>query len=764
MSSLVGRKREASEVKRLLSAARLVTLIGPGGVGKTRLAIRVATGSRQGFQDGAWLVELAALEDPALLVQTVANALGIRDHSARSPMAALTDHLVDKQMLLVLDNCEHLLDACARLAGELLTASAGLRILATSRHVLAVPGEHVLPVLPLAVPSPDQPLSSADAEQYDAVRLFVERATAVLPDFKVTDDNYPVLAGICHLLDGIPLAIELAAGRLPVLAEKEILDRLGDRFHLLTGGRRVAETRHQTLQATIDWSFDLCAPEEQALWTRLSVFSGGCDLDAAEAVCAGRGIARENVLDLMAELVDKSLLIKEEHDGRTYYRMLHSIRDYGRTRLPVQDGTVMRRRHRDYYHRMAALADADWLGPRQSSWCERLRAEHANLRAALDFCLAEPGEKHVGLVMVTLLGSYWVTCGFLSEGHRWVELFLALADEPTPLRAKALWIAGWIRQVRGDHFAARVALDECHALAEQLGYRSAQAYAVHYSAHTAMSEGDHARALVLYEDALARHRALNDEVGVITLLYKLAFCYCLRGDTVHGDIDHAIALCAECLRRSEACGEIWCRSYALYVYGLGLWKQGDHHGAAEMGRSCIRLKEALTDTPGVGLALELLAWIAAAEGHHERAACQLGAAQRIWQTIGGSLNGIEQLRAHHDETETAVREALGATAFHAALRKGMEFTFAQAVGYALGEDAEAEPSAPHLARRTAQALLSRRELQVAQLVARGMSNKDIAEELVISRRTVEAHVQRILTKLDCTSRARIAAWIAEQRT
>ena len=751
-------------MRRLLSAARLVTLIGPGGVGKTRLALRVAMGARQAFQHGVWLVELAALEEPALLAQTVANTLGIRDHSARSPMAALTSHLSDKQMLLVLDNCEHLLAPCARLVGELLAASAELRILTTSRHVLAVPGEHLLPVPPLPVPSPDQSPSSVDAERCDAMHLFVERATAVLPDFKVTDDNYPVLAGICHLLDGIPLAIELAARRLPVLTEKEILDRLGDRFNLLTSGGRVATTRHQTLLATIDWSFDLCTPEEQTLWTRLSVFSGGCDLDAAEAVCAGEGIAREDVLDLVAGLVDKSLLTKEEHDGRTHYRMLHSIRAYGRARMPGAEETMTRRRHRDYYHRMAVRADAEWLGPHQPIWCERLRAEHANLRVALDFCLVEAGEKQIGLAMVSLLGSYWVTCGILSEGHRWFELLLKVADEPTPLRAKALWIVGWISQIRGDHFSARVALDECRALAEQLGYQSAKAYAVHYSAHTVMSEGDHAGALLLYEDALARHRALNDEVGVITLLYKLAFCYCLRGDAAHGDIDHAIALCAECLRRSEACGEIWCRSYALYVYGLGLWKQGNHHDAAEMARRCIRLKGTLNDTPGVGLVLELLAWIAAADGQHDRAVCLMGAAQQIWQTIGGSLNGIAQLLDYHEKTEAEAREALGATAFHAALLRGTELTFAQAVGYALGDDAGTEPSTPSLTRQSAQALLSRRELQVAELVARGMSNKDIAAKLVISRRTVEVHVQHILAKLGCTSRARIAAWIAEQRT
>lgn len=760
VSSFVGRQTEVSEATRLLLVARLVTLTGPGGVGKTRLAMRVASDARRAFPDGAWLIELAALEKPAPLAQIVADTLGIRDRSVRSPMAVLTDYLADKRLLLVMDNCEHLLDACGELVTELLSSCAGLRVLATSRHVLGVPGEHLLGVPPLPLPDRRQPF--VEAVRCDAIRLFAERAGAVVPRFEVTVDNQPAVAAICGLLEGIPLAIELAARRLQVLSPKEILDRLNDRLTLLTGGSRTALTRHQTLAATIDWSFDLCTTGEQALWTRLSVFPGDCDLEAVEAVCSGNGIAREDVFNLVTGLVHKSLLTKEDHNSRTRYQMLDTIRDYGRQRLSRSDKTALRRRHRDHYHRLAAQAEAEWLGPHQPSWCERLRRERANLRSALDFCLVEPGEEHVGLAMVTVLWSYWITNGSLSEGHRWFELALGVAHEPTPLRAKALWITAWMARTHGDHSAARAALEECRALAEQFGYQSAMAYAVHYSAYAAMSDGDHARALVLYEDALARHHAQGDEVGVITLLFELALCYCLRGDTDHGDIDHAIALCTECLRRSEARGETWCGSYARYVYGLARWKRGEHAEAEQAARESIQLKRDLNDMSGIGMCLELLAWIAEADGRYPRAAHLSGAARQIWQMIGTPLNGIAQLLEYRGYAEARMREALGAGAFHAALR-GPELSLDQAISVALGDETEVVLPAPPPKHETTPTPLTRRELQVADLVAQGLSNKDIAATLGIVQRTAEAHVQRILTKLGFTSRVRIAAWVIGQR-
>lgn len=768
LSSFIGRQREISEVTKLLHIARMVTLTGTGGVGKTRLAIRVARDARRTFRDGAWLVELAPLADPTLLAQTVADTLGVHDQSTRLASVVLADYLADKRLLLVLDNCEHVLDACANLVPRLLGASAGLRILATSRHVLGVSGEHLVEVLPLSVPEPDQPrLSAGDADRYDAIRLFAERAAAVRPNFEITADNYPAVAGICTILEGIPLAIEMAARRSHALSAKEILERLDDRFALLTTGSRFPSARHQTLTAAIDWSFDLCTPEEQLLWTRLSVFSGGFDLAAVAAVGASQAITRENVVDLIAGLTLKSLLTKQDAGARTRYHMLDSIRDYGRARLSRSDEAVLRRRHRDWYHRLAAQAEEEWLGPHQPDWCARLSREHANLRIALDFCLAEPGEQQVGLAMVTALWSYWITCGLVSEGHRWLTLALAVATEPTPLRAKALWITGWIAQTRGDHPAARAALDECRALAEQFGYRSALAYAVHYSAYAAMSAGDHSAALALYQDALARHRAQGDEVGVSMLLFELAFCYCLRGDADHGDLDHAIALCTECLRRSATHSETWCQSAARYVRGMALWKQSGHNQEAEQAvRDSIRLKQALNDVPGIGMGLELLAWIAAADGRHARAACLSGAARRIWQTIGAPLGGIRQLLEYREHADGQTAAALGAAGFQAALRDGAELTVDQAMSYALG-DVDSMPRPAPRSRHSGSAgpasQLTRREQQVADLVAKGLSNKDIAASLGIVQRTAEAHVQHILAKLGFSSRASIAVWVVEQR-
>jgi non-specific serine/threonine protein kinase len=761
LSSFVGRRREVAEVAKLLQTARLVTLTGTGGVGKTRVATHAARQVRRGFPDGVWLAELAPLAEPALLAQTVAGALGVH-HSTKSSATVLADHLADKRLLLVLDNCEHLLDACADLVHQLLGASAGLRVLATSRHLLGVPGEHLVDVPPLSLPEPDRPRLSADG--HDAVRLFAERAAAVRAGFELTDDNYPAVAGICTILEGIPLAIEMAARRMHVLSAGEILSRLDDRFALLTTGGTVAAKRHQTLLATVGWSFDLCSPAEQLLWTRLSVFLCGFDLAAAEMVGAGGTIAPEQVVDLVAGLVQKSVLTRQADDTRTRYQMLDSVRDYGRTRLSHADEVELRGRHRDWYRQLANRFAKEWFGPHQPDWCARLRGEHANLRMALDFCLTEPGSRQAGLAMVTDLWSYWITYGSVGEGYRWLALALAAAPEPTPLRAKALWVRGWTAQISVDSTAAQAALDECRALAERLDDRTAMAHVVHFSGFSAMSAGEHTVALARYEDALARHRALGDEAGVTAVLFELAFCHCLRGDPDQGDLDRAVALCAESVRRSAVHGETWCRSYALHVRAMALWRQGGHDQDAERAvRESIRFKQALNDVPGIGMGLELLAWITAADGAHRRAARLTGAARQIWRAVGAPLGGIHQLLRYREHAERQMTAALGVEGFEAALQVGANLTVDEALSY---DDLSTVPTAPsqHRPRPARSASrLTRREWQVADLVAQGMTNKDIAASLDVVQRTAEAHVQHILTKLGFTSRARLAAWVVEQR-
>ncbi|MGW5162391.1 ATP-binding protein, partial [Nonomuraea wenchangensis] len=436
LNSFVGRRREIAEVKRLLGEGRLVTLAGVGGVGKSRLALRVAFDLRRAYHDGVWLVELAALESAELLVATVMAALGIQDSASRPSLEVLAAHLRDRRTLVVLDNCEHLLDPCAALADRLVRAAPGLRILATSRQALGVTGEQVLQVPTLAVPEAAEAGARADG-QTDAVRLFAERARAVLPGFEITDANREAVARVCRRLDGIPLAIELAAVRLRALSVEQLLERLDDRFRLLTTGARTAMPRQQTLRSLIDWSHALCTEQERLLWSRLSVFSGGLDLEAAEQVCSGGGIPPEDVMDLVGGLVDKSVLAREEHRQSVRYRLLETIRQYGRERLRESgEEAELRARHRVYFRDLALRARRGWYGPDQVAWFARLRADHGNLRTALDSALPSgspasspytPGPEGTrdGLVLATALCFQWIAAGALREGRAWLARLLA---------------------------------------------------------------------------------------------------------------------------------------------------------------------------------------------------------------------------------------------------------------------------------------------------------------------------------------------------
>jgi predicted ATPase len=380
LTSFVGRRGELAEVRRLLAGSRLVTLTGVGGVGKTRLALRAAAGLRRAFRDGVWLVRLDQLRDEALVAQAVAGTLGLQDRAGYSPAGSLAEYLAGRQLLLVLDNCEHLVDATAKLADQLLRAAVGLRVLATSREALNIDGEMVLPVPTLPVPEAGQPLTAAGLGVFPAVRLFAERAAQVVPGFTVTGANVAAVAGICRRLEGLPLAIELAAARLPVLSPEQIDARLGDRLGLLTRGSRARPARQQTLRASIEWSYELCSPAERLLWARLSVFAGGFELDAAEGICADHRLAAGQVLELLAALAGKSILIAAHRKGGVRYRLPETLREFGQERLQESDEyTALRRRHRDWHEQLARRVDTGWVSPQLADWAARLFREHANV-------------------------------------------------------------------------------------------------------------------------------------------------------------------------------------------------------------------------------------------------------------------------------------------------------------------------------------------------------------------------------------------------
>jgi len=758
VTSFVGRRHATAEVKRLLSA-RLVTLTGVGGTGKSRLALHVAKEQRRAYADGVCLVELAVLQDPSLVGNAVATALGLTDLSNRDPETVLVNHLADKRLLLVLDNCEHLVDGCAHLVARLLSAAPGLRVLATSRESLGIAAEYVCPVPPLSVPNPGSSLlGQFDSHRFEALALFEQRAGAVVPGFTLTRDNEAAVVRLCQRLDGLPLAIELAAARLRTLTVTDILARLEDRFRLLTGNDRAAPARHQTLRAAVEWSFDLCSELERTLWARLSVFAGEFDLAAAEQVCAGDDLLGEEVFTGVAGLVDKSLLVRGEDGPTARYRMLETIRQYGQEVLTGGEKVVVRRRHRDYYLRLAEHAEADWFGPNQVEWLNRLQADQPNLWAALEFCLTQPRQARCGLRMAGALYWYWPQRA-IRDGRRWLDRVLAADTEPSPERTMALSAVGLIATTQGDTPHALAALDECADLARRFGDERALGRALHFMGLTRCLEDDLPAAVIAHEQALAHYTNADAEDP----LKALALCELGMMVGVLGDTERAVALCQEGIAICEARGERWARAWGLWHLALVRWRQHDLPQVDLDLQEALRLKIALGDQVGVAWCVEMLSWVAAAENDARHAAVLFGISAKMFEQIGRWLSGWKRPRHDSNQYTCRAREILGQHAFDAAFEQGQRLTVDDALAYALGEQPTAAPASS--ASSTARELLrlTRREREVAALVAKGMSNKDIAATLVISQRTAETHIEHLLSKLDFTSRTQIATWMTEQQ-
>ncbi|MFI7027986.1 ATP-binding protein [Microbispora rosea] len=753
VTSFVGRRHEVAELKRLLGTSHVVTLIGMGGVGKTRLALRAAEEVRRTFPGGVRLVELGALEDPGLLAQAVAEALSVNEHSTRPPLDVLVERLRGRQALIVLDNCEHVLAECAVLVDTLVRALPDLRVLATSRQALGIAGEQILELAPLSTPTPGGD-SAVPLAESDAVRLFAERAASVVPGFEVTEENEEVVAEICRRLDGLPLAIEMAAVRLRALSVRQVLERLDDRFRLLTGGSRAALPRQRTLRALFEWSYELCTEQERLLWQRVSVFAGRLDLEAAEQVCAGDGIAREDVLELVAGLVDKSVLLRRESDGMVRYCLLDTVRQFGRELLAASgEEATLHRRHRDYYRKITSRAWAELFSAAQQSWVERLQPDHVNLRKALDWSLREPGEAETGLAMTAELLYHW--SGYhLSEGAGWFDRSLAAATEPGEVRAHALWAGAWISLLRGDCATTLARLEEAASIAERLGLRVTLGYIAFLSGMAAVSVGDLESGMRRYEEAEAAHRAVGNPMGLALALNRLALANAFLGRPAARD------LAEECVALCDLYGEGWHRAYALLALAIDAWNRGDTRTACQINNESLRYNTAMGDQIGMGMNLEAHAWFAAGEQKYERAARLLGVARTCWQAVGARLAEFRYMIRCHDECEAATSEALGERAFQTEFSRGAALTREEALVCALLERVPAvrEP-APFEGRI---APLTRRETEIAHLVAEGLSNKDIAGRLVISQRTAEGHIEHILDKLGFKSRAQVAAWVQER--
>jgi len=750
LTEFVGRRAELALVRQTVGAARLVTLTGPGGIGKTRLAIEAASRARRAFHDGVQMAELGGLRDPALLVPEVARSLGLSDQSGHWAVAALLDYLAGRQVLLVLDQCEHLADACAVLADALLRACPQVSIIATSRHVLGVAGEVTIAVPPMTVPASCRPAEPADLLRYEAVRLFADRAATVLPGFALDAGNGPAVAGVCRALDGIPLAVELAAVRLRSLSPGQILSRLDSRFQLLSGGGPADQPHHRTLQATLEWSYELLTDAEQAMWRRVSVFAGSFDLDAAETVCAGGRVGSGQIADLVDALVAKSILSRSIGPGKARYRLLDTIAEFGLRKLRGRGNERrLRVRHLRWFAALAARQEA--FGPRRAEWLAALDTDHENLRAALEFCLSEPQQVAAGAELACDLWRYWETHGHLTEGRRILAALLEQLDEPAEARLRAMWMAGYLAMFQSDLPAARTLLEAALSAANRAADALAVAYASVYLGYILYFTGEADQGHALVETALRLHRETADPIGVaMSLLFDGVIHLC------SGEPQKAADRFGECIRLAESSGTAWASTHAQWGLAVAAWLLGDWAGAKSLACAGLRSAHASDDPIGVAQCLDALAWIAASDQQAARALTLLGAADAIRAAIPASLPPA--IIGYHDAARGGAQAALPEGPATAAFAKGSAMSLTEAIAFALGQASTPASGSPVIPAGTSIGQLTRREQEVAALVARGLSNSQIAAELVISARTVETHVQHIMDKLGVSTRAQIAAW------
>ena len=802
-TTLIGRDDDTARVGELVltSSGRLVTLTGTGGCGKTQLALHAAAALVGNFADGVWLVSLAPVRDASLIPSAIASAVGCRERAGEPLAATILAYLAERELLLLVDNCEHLIEACAALAEQILDACPSVRVLATSRERLRTTGEQTWRVSSLAVPDPE---GAADPErllQYSAVRLFAERAQAVQPSFALGKANARTVTSICARLEGLPLAIELAAARTGVLSLAEILERLDDAFRLLVGGSRTAPNRQQTMHATLEWSYSLLAADEQIVFQRLVVFAGGWSVAAAEAVCADQTLPQQDVLEVLGRLVDKSLVVASEQAGRSRFRLLEPIRQYAHEKLLTSDEcAAAQARHARYFLDFAERlqTDANVGGSRRMAAQEELAQEQDNLRVALRWCI-DNSEASMGLRLAEALTGLWIVRSMTNEGRSWLSQVLAVpgAEAPTLERAAVLIHLGFMANRQADYAQARTLLEEalpitrgghnawllfCNlndlgaalqyssmfgaaqeymeealATTRAAGDRASEAHMLNNLGYLAFMQEDLVAARPSIEQGLALARTLGDTWTTTFSLVNLGKVFMERGEFAAA----RIAL-QECLSTTLQIGERWVASHALRELARLAIAQGQLLDAGSQICEALTIQQELNDRTGLALSLETAGQMASVNGQGLHALRLAGAAAAVRDRSGTRASPIEQTRLNR--WLVPLLAALGEQA-DAAWSFGHALSQADAV--ALAQVGPTPPrAAPAVARRTALeepvGPLTPRQAEVAALVGHGCTNKQIAEQLVITERAAAAHIEHIMDRLGFSSRTQIGVWASER--
>lgn len=757
LTSFIGREREIVEVKRLLASTRLLTLTGAGGAGKTRLALQVASALTMQYPDGVWFIDLAPLNNAALVPQTITAVLGLRESANVSTLTLLTKYLHSRNGLVILDNCEHLVEACAQIADVLLHACSQLVVLATSREALNIAGEFAFRVPSLALPTlPNAPIE--ELVQSEAIRLFVERATAAHTDFKLTHQNASTIAQICARLDGMPLAIELAAARVRSLSVEQIAARLDNRFRLLILGSRTASTRQQTLRATIDWSYGLLSEPERILFRRLSVFVGGWTLEAAESVCSDQfsgnnernsatkdWLLNTDILDLLARLVSKCMVNTQNDIGR--YHLHETIRQYGHEKL-LESNEVERiqDRHLNYFYKLSEEGDANLHGAGEMVWLERLEQEHDNLRTAFEWAFSKNDPDACLKFATSMRWFLWVR-GYLMEGSNSIMRAMEKSQGASKsARAQALLTFGFFMAILGEYQQADTSLKESIALFEELGNQIGVGSARHYLAISTGWQGDGVRKMALLEENLILWRSLGEKWWIAQTLSNFtpkSATFLNEALTIWKEIGNKRGL-GRCLESLAGAMEML----------------GNYERALQLSTEALATLSQIGDKWSYAQCLLTSALVTAKLGRFESAARLLGAAEALRESMGYRLP-IEE----HDQQEQIVamiRSDLDDSKFQSAWNAGRTMTLQQTTEYAITEEQQrialSNIAFPHESN-----MLTAREAQVLRLVADGLSDAQVAKKLVISVRTVNTHLSSIYSKLDVKSRIAATRYAFEHK-